>query len=138
MVTKCPHCGVTVTSGDKYEHERPDGRVCRKAMETRVPDLLASMGCAAGTGAPNLDAQSASDLGRAWFLFQQVDTTHAARIMFPSKPKGYMKATRDLGSYAINLSTAKSCREKGNITAAGIYEKIAEQIFEGLPPFARW
>lgn len=62
----------------------------------------------------------------------------AARRLFKGRPEGYVSAAKALGAYAENKATAMRCRISGNITAAICYERICEDIYEGLPAFARW
>lgn len=61
-----------------------------------------------------------------------------ARVLFPSKPSGYVTATSGLGNYAANKATAMECRFRGDIQAAFVYETICESIYSGLPEYARW
>lgn len=61
-----------------------------------------------------------------------------ARVLFPSRPKGYVSATYSIGAYAANLSAARSCRLRGDIRAAMVYETICDGIYNDLPDFARW
>ena len=84
----------------------------------------------------NLDAMTEDELGNLWMSAKR--PVRLARTLFPERPSGYVRAARDVGYYAINKSTAISCRLRGDITAAQIYETVCERIYDSLPPFARW
>jgi hypothetical protein len=60
-----------------------------------------------------------------------------ARTWFPERPKGYVTATYNLGHYAANKAAAMSCRQRGDINAASVYETICDGIYSRLPDFAR-
>lgn len=64
--------------------------------------------------------------------------TKSARILFPGRPKGYVRATRDIGHYACNKAVAMRCRKEGNIQTAQNYERVCELTYKSLPQFARW
>lgn len=132
----CTHCGASVVDADRFTHERPDGRACRKAAAARAPALLAELGCKPGDGAPNLDAATEDQLGRAWYVFQ--NDPQIARLMFPGRPAGYRRATELLAAYAINRKCAVRARLAGKIVTAEGYELICERIYKSLPSFARW
>jgi len=87
-------------------------------------------------GVPNLDGYPQDNLMSFWNV-----TRHGwdlARFLFPSRPERYVTATYDLGHYAANKATAMSCREKGDIPAALVYESICQTIYNRLPGYARW
>jgi hypothetical protein len=87
--------------------------------------------------APNLDCMNHDDLMNVWQRFTY-HPIREGRKLFSERPKGYSSAARNLGHYAVNKSTAMSCRERGDIQAALIYEKICDNIYQDLPAFARW
>lgn len=89
------------------------------------------------TGAPNLDAMPRSELAE-WAAAIARRPLNMARKLFPAKPAGYVKATRDLLAYADNLIEAQCFRERGAIAAAIEYEAVCERIYKKLPSFARW
>ena len=60
------------------------------------------------------------------------------RSLFPERPECYAQATRQLAQYAANKAEAVSCRTRGEIANALVYEGICERIFGTLPAFARW
>jgi hypothetical protein len=75
------------------------------------------------------------------WVFWEVSRNHTLKFgqrIFPTRPKGYYKATIDLSHYACNKAVAIIERLKVNIQAALIYEKICEDIYNRLPTFARW
>lgn len=84
---------------------------------------------------PNLDAMSADDLMKFWFKHQR---GWKRTELFPAGGKGTQHATALLSAYASNKATAITCRERGDIEAAMIYEGIADRIYGELPDFARW
>ena len=84
---------------------------------------------------PNLDCMEDDDLMGFWLRHQR---GRKARDIFPNGGKGTRTATGDLAAYAVNKATAMSCRIRGDIRAALIYEKICEDIYDGLPDSARW
>lgn len=61
----------------------------------------------------------------------------AANFLFPSHPKGYVTATEALGAFAMNASVAMTSRLRGDIQAASIYERIADDIYKRLPGYAK-
>ena len=88
-------------------------------------------------GAPNLDCDFPDEIWNAAVALEQCPAG-IGRIMFPNRPKGYVRATRNLAHYAYNKATAMRCRLKGDITAALMYEAICERIYNNLPEYARW
>jgi hypothetical protein len=88
-------------------------------------------------GAPNLDAQTQEDLMTFWAIAHAHPVT-VARQLFPERPQGYVSATYTLSAYACNKATAMRCRLRGDIPAAGVYEKACEMCYERLPAWARW
>lgn len=89
------------------------------------------------TNVPNLDTKDADEL---WKFWQQVNNgpRRIARILFPEKPRGYVRATQHLANYACNKSVAMKCRLDGRIQSALTYEHIADRIYNDLPEFAKW
>lgn len=88
-------------------------------------------------GAPNLDAQPRDEL-LSFDGYCRGLPVKTARQLFPERPDGYVRATRDLGNYASNKAAAMYCRERGDTIGAQNYETICERIYKKLPPFARW
>lgn len=91
-------------------------------------------------GGVNLDGENSEDLMQFWAWGGASGTTlyRAARAIFPDRPRGYVSATGSLRGYASNKATAMSCRSRGDIRAAQVYEAICEAIFEDLPQWAKW
>lgn len=89
------------------------------------------------TGAPNLDAMPATEL-RAFAARIAADPRAMALALFPARPRGYLRATRRLRTYADYKALAMSLRERGQITGALHEEAYCERIYNNLPAFARW
>lgn len=87
-------------------------------------------------GAPNLDAMDACDLWNFGIRAEMHPRIVARELAFSGKRS--VRASKDLGHYAVNKSVAMQCRLKGDIQAASIYEAICDRIYDGLPSFARW
>jgi hypothetical protein len=58
----------------------------------------------------------------------------AARELFPSRPEGYVTATRHIYHYAWNRITELSC----DSSTAEIYSSIADRIRDELPQYAKY
>jgi hypothetical protein len=86
----------------------------------------------------NLDGMIIEELMEFWNHAHSVRPIALARQLFPNAPKGYVRATKDLGNYASNKATAMQCRLDGKIDAALSYEAIAERIYNELPEYAKW
>lgn len=87
----------------------------------------------------NLDGFFSPDaLWEFWKHAHSVRPIQLARVLFPSRPKGYVNVTRDLGCYASNKATAMQCRLDGKINVALTYEQICESIYARLPEYAQW
>jgi len=88
----------------------------------------------------NFNHKNEADMLWAMGRYIERNSKKVAKILFPWRPKGYVRATKDLGRYAENKATAMRCRLPGGtgVVAAQGYELICDQIFEKLPPFARW
>ena len=86
----------------------------------------------------NLDGMFPDDLWAFWQRTNSVRPIAFARQLFPTSPKGYVRAAKDLGNYAANKATAMKLRADGNIPRALDYENICERIYSQLPEYARW
>lgn len=82
---------------------------------------------------PNLDCESHRNLMDFWMRHQK---GREYKTLFPEGGKGTRRATADLASYASNKAAAITCRLKGDIQTALMYEKFCDNIFENLPKFA--
>jgi hypothetical protein len=89
------------------------------------------------SAAINLDCHTidAAELMSFWFRHQGV---RRYRDLFPQGGKGTKRATADLANYASNKATAMLCRMRCDTTAALVYERICDDIYDRLPPFAKW
>ena len=93
-------------------------------------------------GVPNFDAitideETPKGLAELATLIKDHPVS-CGRCFFEDPPKGYVRATRDIGAYATNLGAAIECRLRGEVDRAKIYEGSAERIYSKLPKFARW
>lgn len=86
---------------------------------------------------PNLDCMDPGDLVDL-AIRAKCRPVIMARIWFPGRPKGYVKATRDLEAYAWNKATSITCRRRGDILGAQSYGAICDRIYSDLPEWARW
>lgn len=86
----------------------------------------------------NLDCCEPADLWALWKRTNSVRPISFAKQLFPLRPKGYVRATKDLGNYASNKAVAMDLRLKGQIQGALSYEAICERIYNQLPEYARW
>lgn len=85
----------------------------------------------------NLDAIPEDDL-REFAKSMHYLKRQEAALIFPGKPKGYVKASHMLENYAWNKLTAMILRKEGEINRAIEYENICQRIYDRLPEFARW
>ena len=85
----------------------------------------------------NPDGMDADALWDFWKQTQQ-SCRQTARRLFPDRPRGYVRATADLGNYAADKATALRQRAQGDIPTAQTYETICERIYDRLPDYARW
>ncbi len=85
---------------------------------------------------PNLDAMTEAELWDFWKRYARPKRKDALELVGPRK--GYTTVSGSLAGYASNKATAMSCRARGDIQAALIYEQIADSIYEKLPEDCRW
>lgn len=86
----------------------------------------------------NLDGMNVDELWKFAMQTNSVRPISFARSLFTNCPKGYVRATKNLGHYAANKATAMMQRERGNIETALMYESIADRIYDELPEYAQW
>ncbi len=84
-------------------------------------------------GIPNLDAMDHDELMEFWMKHQRGRRRKDLGLSGP----GSVNTTGDLACYAVNKATAITCRLRGDINAAVIYEGIADRIYSRLPDSAR-
>lgn len=84
-----------------------------------------------------LDSSENDDLMCFWHLASH-QPVRTARELFPYRPQSYVTTTKNLGHYAANKAAAQSCRLRGAIDRALVYERICKAIYERLPDYARW
>lgn len=83
---------------------------------------------------PNLDAMSQDELMQFWMQHQRGRGRKALGL----SGKGSVNTVGLLACYASNKATAMSCRLRGDIQSALVYEGIADNIYQRLPAQARW
>lgn len=85
----------------------------------------------------NPDAMTREQLIDLWNM-TNTGRARLGKFLFPDRPKGYVRAARDIGLYAMNKATAMKLRKEGDIPEAQKYEAICDDIYRALPGFARW
>jgi len=85
---------------------------------------------------PNLDGMSANELRDFWQKYHRARRKDAEALV--GRRKGGTRIAAQLAAYADNKATAMDCRRRGDITAAQIYEKICDDIYDRLPADLRW
>jgi hypothetical protein len=88
-------------------------------------------------GVPNLDAMSDRELMDFWLVYRS-PSRKDAEALIGDRRKGYTGLASSLAGYASNKATAITCRERGDIRAAQIYEQICDFIYEKLPEDILW
>lgn len=83
---------------------------------------------------PNLDAMTHDELMTFWMAHQRGRGRKALGL----SGKGSMNTTGNLACYASNKATAMSCRLRGDITAAQVYEQICDGLYKLIPAHVRW
>ena len=73
---------------------------------------------------PNLDAMNETDLMKFWNKYQNCTKRSEAEELIGDRRPGFTNIAKSLGAYASNKATAISCRTRGDISAAQVYEKI--------------
>ena len=86
----------------------------------------------------NLDGLDGADADSLMAFWNRYQRGRHYRDFFPGGGKGTKRATADLANYASNKATAMGCRARGDAAGALMYEGIADRIYKGLPPAARW
>ena len=87
---------------------------------------------------PNLDAMEPEELMAFWNKYQNIGRRKDCEALIGDRRPGFTIIAANLGAYAANKATAISCRKKGEITGAEVYEKICDLIYEKLPLDCRW
>jgi len=85
----------------------------------------------------NLDCTPFGDLEALRDAIKENASQEAYRL-FPSRPRGAVRATRLYGQYATLAVEARHCRLAGKIQLALDYEARCEAIYGQLPAFAKW
>jgi hypothetical protein len=85
----------------------------------------------------NLDSETSEDLMHFWQRTNSVRPISFAKQLFPTIPKGFIAATKNLGHYASNKATAQNLRLRGDVQTAMMYENICDRIYNELPEWAK-
>lgn len=88
-------------------------------------------------GPPNLDCMDAAELMEWAETFSAPDRSLAAFI-FPDRPRGMIRAARQMSSYAASKARAMDARAAGRIGEAQSLEDGCAITFKAMPVFARW
>lgn len=86
---------------------------------------------------PNLDDMTHEDITHFALVYQRPSRKDAQRLI-GDRRKGFTTLCGSLSGYAWNKATAMTCRMKGDIQAALVYEQICESIYNRLPEDLRW
>jgi hypothetical protein len=86
---------------------------------------------------PNLDCMPADEL-RAFCGRYHRASRKDAEALVGDRRKGFTTVAAALANYAINKATAMGCREKGDITAAHVYENACDLCYKRIPEDLRW
>jgi len=87
---------------------------------------------------PNFDCMESDDLMALWIQYRDMSRAECARLL-GGKPKGYTGIGKTIAGYISNKATAMSCRRRGDIRAALMYEGIADRIYDhDIPAKLRW
>ena len=89
-------------------------------------------------GVPNLDAMTEDALMKFWLRYQNNQTRDDAAALIGDRRSGYTNIAARLGAYAANKATAMASRKRGDIQAALVYERIADDIYNRLPEDLKW
>lgn len=87
---------------------------------------------------PNLDGMTEAELWAFWKEHRQGRGRKASAELIGDRRPGYTRIAGDLAAYACNKAVAMSCRLKGDISAALVYEKGCDIIYDGLPEDLCW
>jgi len=86
---------------------------------------------------PNLDAMSEAELMDFWNHYHRASRKDAEELI-GDRRRGFMRIAATLANYACNKATAMTCRLRGDITAAQIYEHSCQLCYDRLPEDLRW
>lgn len=89
------------------------------------------------TEIPNFDTMAPAELMKFWRKYTRPRRKDAAALLGGVRPL-YTVIASQLANYACNKATAISCRNKGDVQAAEIYERCCELIYDELPRDLRW
>jgi hypothetical protein len=90
-----------------------------------------------GNTIPNLDGMTEAELMAFWSRYHRASRKDAAALIGDTR-KGYTTIAATLANYACNKSVAMTCRAKGDIQGATVYEASAELCYNRLPDDLKW
>ncbi len=86
---------------------------------------------------PNFDAMTNAELMAFWKRYTRPTRKDAEALVGDRRP-GFTNLSAKLANYACNKATAMTCRLKGDVRAASIYEAVCDRIYGELPADLRW
>ena len=84
----------------------------------------------------NLDTMAFDELDALWRGVAEHPRRYALQL-FPHRPKRYVRATRLLALYSVELLTARRYKGEGHVADALKVEERCQAIYEQLPDY-RW
>jgi hypothetical protein len=72
------------------------------------------------------------DLMTLWYEVR-CSPVRAARVLFPTRPKGYVSATYGLANYACNLSVMRTCKAKKDRNGTKCYQHAMDLCVTMMP-----
>jgi hypothetical protein len=80
---------------------------------------------------------SKDDLMSFWARYHR-PSRKDAELLIGDRRKGFTTIASSLANYACNKAVAMSCRLKGDMQAAAIYETHCDMIYDRLPFDIKW
>lgn len=86
---------------------------------------------------PNFDGMTQGELMEFWSRYHRASRKDAEELV-GDRRKGYTNIAAVVANYACNKAVAMTCRVKGDINAALIYEHSADLCYNQLPQDLKW
>lgn len=86
---------------------------------------------------PNFDGMSKDELMEFWARYHRPKHKDAEELVGDRSP-GFTLVAAKAANYACNKAVARTCREKGDIQAAELYESVCERLYKEIPKELRW
>ncbi len=86
---------------------------------------------------PNFDAMTQEELMTFWSRYHRA-TRKDAEALVGDRRKGFTVIAAQLANYACNKAVAMSCRLRGDIQAAQVYEHATDLCYNALPQDLKW